>query len=357
MRMATRKMLDRSFTLAGVLAIAIMTASLLVILAPIFTKGMSAYVFKGTVEHRRMLLEKFGRGDRIEVVAEIEASTGAKKPVYDMISAFEVEVEKADAPVRRKLKTAYKDLKKQITMLLGPMPSEPRPLLVRNQYGQMRWHRAEDKLHAVLFVETWDYSDASGMGKQVMVPRVNDFRGTALEPMFAYLEANIDKIMQPRLTFYWGFLTDPSFDSHFIGGIWPEVIGTIYLTLGAMLFAIPMGLIAAIYLTEYAKDTYVVRLLRTCISTLAGVPSIVFGLFGLAFFINTLKVSESKSVLAGSMTLALLILPTLIRASEEAIKSVPHTFKEAALSLERYPAGCASGHSNGDSPQHGQGGW
>jgi phosphate transport system permease protein len=92
-------------------------------------------------------------------------------------------------------------------------------------------------------------------------------------------------------------------------------------------------LIAAIYLTEYATENALVSFLRTCISTLAGVPSIVFGLFGLAFFINTLGVSQSKSVLVGAMTLALMILPTVIRASEEAILAVPRTYKEAALSL------------------------
>jgi phosphate transport system permease protein len=100
-----------------------------------------------------------------------------------------------------------------------------------------------------------------------------------------------------------------------------------------MIFAIPMGVIAAIYLTEFAKPGKVVSLLRTFVSTLAGVPSIVFGLFGLAFFINTMKISSSKSVLAGSLTLALLVLPTIIRASEEAILAVPKTYKEAAFSL------------------------
>jgi phosphate transport system permease protein len=140
-------------------------------------------------------------------------------------------------------------------------------------------------------------------------------------------------MMLPRKTVYWRFLTDVSFDAHFFGGIWPELLGTFYLTVGAMLFAIPMGLGAAIYLTEYATENRLVDLLRTCISTLAGVPSIVFGLFGLAFFITTLGVSSSKSVLAGSLTLALMILPTVIRASEEAIRAVPVTYKEAALSL------------------------
>jgi phosphate transport system permease protein len=95
-----------------------------------------------------------------------------------------------------------------------------------------------------------------------------------------------------------------------------------------------MGVAAAIYLAEYANETSkIVSLLRTFISTLAGVPSIVFGLFGLAFFIDTLKISDSKSVLAGSLTLALLVLPTIIRAAEEAISAVPRTYKEASLSL------------------------
>ena len=100
-----------------------------------------------------------------------------------------------------------------------------------------------------------------------------------------------------------------------------------------MIFALPLGVIAAIYLCEYAREGKIISLIRICISTLAGVPSIVFGLFGLAFFLNTIGVSESKSVLAGSLTLALLILPTIIRSSEEAIKAVPPPYKEAAMDL------------------------
>jgi phosphate transport system permease protein len=100
-----------------------------------------------------------------------------------------------------------------------------------------------------------------------------------------------------------------------------------------MIFAVPMGVIAAVYLAEFAREGKIISLLRICISTLAGVPSIVFGLFGLAFFINTAKISNSKSVLVGSLTLAILVLPTIIRAAEEAVKAVPATYKEAALSL------------------------
>jgi phosphate transport system permease protein len=154
-----------------------------------------------------------------------------------------------------------------------------------------------------------------------------------LEPLFPYIRDNMAGMLRPRRTFYGQFLTDAPLDSHMFGGIWPELLGTVYLTVGAMLFAVPMGVIAAIYLTQYARETRLLLILRTCINTLAGVPSIVFGLFGLAFFINTIKVSDSKSVLAGALTLALMILPTVIRASEEAIQAVPHTYKEAALSL------------------------
>ena len=171
------------------------------------------------------------------------------------------------------------------------------------------------------------------MGVLVERPRVEEYRGTALEDIFPYLENNIESMMLPKWTFYWQFLTDKSKDAHIFGGIWPEVLGTIYLTLGAMLFALPLGIIAAIYLCEYSKDGKIISLIRICISTLAGVPSIVFGLFGLAFFLNTIQVSESKSVLAGALTLSLLILPTIIRSSEEAIMAVPRSYKEGALGL------------------------
>jgi phosphate transport system permease protein len=171
------------------------------------------------------------------------------------------------------------------------------------------------------------------MGVWTHTPRVERFRGTSLEPLFGALERDARAMLRPRTTVYWRFLFDPSFDAHIFGGIWPELLGTIYLAVGAMLFAVPLGIVTAVYVAEYAGESSFVSMLRTCISSLAGVPSIVFGLFGLAFFINTLHVSPSKSVLAGSLTLALLVLPTVIRASEEALKAVPATYKEAAMSL------------------------
>jgi phosphate transport system permease protein len=333
MRLKTRQMLDRAFTGSGVFAIVLMAAALVILLAPIVIRGSGAIFFTATVEHRRLMLEKFDRGPRSAVEGEIRASQAAREPVYRMIAAFEEELAARPATERRKLGKSLAEVKKELHALLGPAPGATRPMLMRDQYGQTRWDRARVKLARVLFREDWDYSNPSKSGVKVLKPRAAEFAGTELAGLFPYLEKNLEKILQPRRTVYWRFLTDDSFDSHFFGGIWPEMLGTFYLTLGAMLLAIPMGVIAAIYLTEYARESRLLNLLRTCISTLAGVPSIVFGLFGLAFFINTMKVSASKSVLAGSMTLALMILPTVIRASEEAIRAVPQTFKEAALSL------------------------
>lgn len=333
MRLKTRKLLDRAFAGSGVLAIVLMAIALLVLLAPIVIRGAGAVWFTATVEHRRIMLEKFERGNRVQIEAEIASARQAREPVYRMIDDFERQLASRDAAGRARYTKPLKELKKAIQVLLGPSPGSVRPMLMRDQYGQTRWDRAQVKLARVLFREEWDYSNPSQGGIRVLKPRAADFAGTPLAELFPYLEHNADRMLLPRATFYWQFLTDESFDSHFFGGIWPEILGTFYLTLGAMLLAIPMGLIAAIYLTEYAGESRLFSLLQTCIRTLAGVPSIVFGLFGLAFFINTLKVSPSKSVLAGAMTLALMILPTVIRASEEAIRAVPRTYKEAALSL------------------------
>jgi len=332
-RLETRRLLDRSFAGTGVLAIVLMTAALVILLAPMFVRGFGAIVFTATVEQRRLMLEKFDRGNRVRVEAEIASARAAREPVYAMIAEFERGLESMGPDERRTYAKPLRELRKEIQTLLGPAPGTVQPMLMRDQYGQTRWDRARVKLSRVLYREEWDYSDPTRAGVKILKPRAAEFAGTSLEALFPYFEKHLDKMLLPRRTFYWRFLTDESFDSHFFGGIWPEILGTFYLTIGAMLFAIPMGLIAAIYLTEYARDTRLVGILRTCISTLAGVPSIVFGLFGLAFFINTLNVSSSKSVLAGSMTLALMILPTVIRASEEAIRAVPSAYKEAALSL------------------------
>jgi phosphate transport system permease protein len=129
----------------------------------------------------------------------------------------------------------------------------------------------------------------------------------------------------------WDFLTLPPTDSMTKGGIMPAIVGTLYLTIGAISIALPLGVVSAIYLTEYAKQGRLIRMIRVGVNCLAGVPSVVFGLFGLGFFVVFLKFGSS--ILAGSLTLGILILPTIIGASEEALKSVPQTFREASLAL------------------------
>jgi phosphate transport system permease protein len=129
----------------------------------------------------------------------------------------------------------------------------------------------------------------------------------------------------------WDFLTLSPTDSMTKGGIMPAIVGTLYLTIGAISIALPLGVISAIYLTEYAKQGRLIRMIRVGVNCLAGVPSVVFGLFGLGFFVVFLKFGSS--ILAGSLTLGILILPTIIGASEEALKSVPQTFREASLAL------------------------
>ncbi len=354
MRLGTRKLLDRCFSGLGVFSIGMLALALVVILVPIAVRGVGAVVFRETVEHRRMLVEKFSDGDPAAVGAETEAALKARQPLYDMLARFEEELASREfgqpRPLTERLKykremaTEFDLLKKDLHVLLGPVPGEPRPVLPRDQYGQTRWDRAQVKLKYVTHVEEWqpDPDNPGGMLKRAFVPRIERFRGTSLEPFFAYVEQHLEAMLRPQLTFYWGFFTHDSKDAHFFGGIWAEMLGTFYLTIGAMLFAVPMGVIAAVYLVEYAGDNRLVSLLRSCISTLAGVPSIVFGLFGLAFFVNTLHVSgwfretpgaPTGSVLAGALTLALVVLPIIIRASEEAIRSVPQTYREAALSL------------------------
>ncbi len=329
-----RKITDKLFTLSGMTSILLMALALIIVLAPIIIRGCGAIFFTGTIEHRRFMLEKFERGNRQKILEEIAAANSARKPVFDALRNFENELRNMPSDKRKKKKKSFQELKESIEELLGPDPEqEVKPMLMRDQFGAMRWDNALTKLNKILYKVEWDYSDASKMGRKIFKPRAEDFKSTSLEKIFAYIQENIDAMLLPKKTVYWQFWFDPSFDAHFFGGIWAEMLGTFYLAVGAIIFAFPFGVVAAIYLTEYAKATKFVTVLRACISTLAGVPSIVFGLFGLAFFINTLKVSEAKSVLAGSLTLALMILPTIIKASEEAIKAVPKTYKEASLSL------------------------
>ncbi|ABB24105.1 MAG: phosphate ABC transporter, permease protein PstA [Pelodictyon luteolum] len=333
MNLGTRKILDRSFTALGIGSIVVMALALLIVITPIIYNGLGAVFFKGTIEHRKLLYNEFHRGDGAELEREIAEVAVYRDQAYRMLADFELELEGMDPEKAREYRMQYGPVKTALQTLLGPPPGDDSAILTRFRYGQTRWEKAEEKLHALLYESKWDYSDPDVMAKEYFVRRAESFEGTKLAPMFGFVEKNAEKMLLPRFTLYWGFLTDSSIDAHIFGGIWPEIQGTFFLAIGAMLFAFPLGVVAAIYFTEYAKDGVFTSMLRSANSTLAGVPSIVFGLFGLAFFINTLNVSESKSVLAGALTLAIMILPTIIRAAEEAILAVPKTYKEASLGL------------------------
>lgn len=129
----------------------------------------------------------------------------------------------------------------------------------------------------------------------------------------------------------WDFLTKAPEDGMTKGGIFPAIVGTFYLVLGSMVFAFPVGVMAGIYMNEYAKDGILKRIIQVMTNNLAGIPSIVFGLFGMALFVNKLHFGDS--ILAGSLTLGLLALPVVIRTTEEALKAVDRSFRVGSLAL------------------------
>jgi len=129
----------------------------------------------------------------------------------------------------------------------------------------------------------------------------------------------------------WEFLTQMPRDGMKAGGIFPAIVGTLLLTLGTALAAIPVGVGGAIYLAEYARDTQLTRAIRLAIINLAGIPSVVYGLFGLGLFVLFLQFGTS--ILAGSLTLAIMTLPIIVSAAEEALRAVPTEFRTVNASL------------------------
>ena len=129
----------------------------------------------------------------------------------------------------------------------------------------------------------------------------------------------------------WNFIFGMPEEGLTRGGIWPAIVGTFCLVGGSMLFAFPVGVMSGIYINEYAKDNLIKRFIKLMTNNLAGVPSIVFGLFGMSFFVNTMGFGDS--IIAGSLTLGLLVLPVVIRTTEEALKSIDNTFREASYAL------------------------
>lgn len=127
------------------------------------------------------------------------------------------------------------------------------------------------------------------------------------------------------------FLTAMPRDGMRAGGIFPAIVGTLHLTLGTAVFSIPLGILAAIYLNEYAEKNWMTRMVEIAIINLAGIPSIVYGLFGLGLFVAFL--GFGASILAGSLTLAIMTLPVIITSTREALSIVPQAFREVSFSL------------------------
>lgn len=129
----------------------------------------------------------------------------------------------------------------------------------------------------------------------------------------------------------WGFLTESPRAGMKEGGIFPAIVGTVLLIIGTMLCSLPLGILSAVYLVEYAKDNFFTRLIKLSVVNLSGIPSIVYGLFGFTLFVVFLRFGTS--ILAGSLTLAIMSLPVIITATKEALESVPFSFREISLSL------------------------
>ena len=138
-------------------------------------------------------------------------------------------------------------------------------------------------------------------------------------------------IIQGGKVISWDFLTEAPADGMTAGGIIPAIVGTLYLVLGSSLISFPIGIMSGIYMNEYATNGKIIRFIRIMTNNLSGVPSVVFGLFGMSLFVVTLGWGDS--IIAGSFTLALMSLPLIIRTTEEALKSIDDSFRHGSLAL------------------------
>jgi len=138
-------------------------------------------------------------------------------------------------------------------------------------------------------------------------------------------------VVQGAPALSWEFITQMPRGGMREGGLLPAIIGTLWLTAGTAVFAVPLGVAMAIYLAEYASDNLLTRLVRLSIINLSGIPSVVYGLFGLGMFV--LFLGFGSSILAGALTLSIMTLPVIISTSEEALRTVPHSFRTVSISL------------------------
>ena len=312
----------------------------------------------------RSLCESQTADDKRQMAAE-DVSNLADTPAHQTVLAMEryiaslptAKLELRETPTtadpNKTYAEVFQELRHRITGsdgnggLLGPevRNEEIVHLPPEIRYGTSHWLMSERYLEAMRRTSLWKPQfDEEGNVLQNVETQINraelfdDPALAGIREMLDHLETNLTAMMNPRWTFYWGYFWDSSTAGHFLGGIGPELFGTLLVTFFAILFAMPVGIATAAYLVETAKDGIVTKTIRLAIDTLAGVPSIVFGLFGLAVIVH--YITGKPCILAGSLTLAVLVLPVVIRASEEAIRSVPQTFREAALGLGASRARC-----------------
>lgn len=298
-------------------------------------------------EIRNKLTAAFSSSDIGEINEHIEyilkyksdarfEGTGASQ-FFQMADDYREAATKIDLEKRDEYASELAELEEIIKGLFGPHPEKDTPALAQFRYGATRWDQAQDLLYKLLWKEKWVEQEPGQPLVKIAESRAELFAGTELEGLFGFVEKNIDQMLLPKWTLYWQYFLDDSTPGHYFGGIGPEILGTLMLTLLSMIFVVPFGVISAAYLAECARENLIIRIIRMCINTLAGVPSIVFGLFGLAFFVlfflPLFGAPSKPCILAGSLTLAVLTLPVMIRSSEEAIRSVPQTYKEASLAL------------------------
>ena len=165
-------------------------------------------------------------------------------------------------------------------------------------------------------------------GEKIFKKAISVIGALTILPIFIILAfVALKGIMGINFEFLFGMPTDGMRS----GGIFPAIIGSIYLTLGTILFSVPFGIFTGVYLVEYAKDTKLTRFINLTIINLAGIPSIIYGLFGMALFVIFLNFGSS--ILSGSLTLGIMCLPVIITAVREALLSVPNNLREASLAL------------------------
>lgn len=165
-------------------------------------------------------------------------------------------------------------------------------------------------------------------GEKIFKKAISVIGALTILPIFVILAfVALKGIMGINFEFLFGMPTDGMRS----GGIFPAIIGSIYLTLGTILFSVPFGIFTGVYLVEYAKDTKLTRFINLTIINLAGIPSIIYGLFGMALFVIFLNFGSS--ILSGSLTLGIMCLPVIITAVREALLSVPNNLREASLAL------------------------